>query len=70
MGPLSSRDARIQAAWKADRAYLFAIAAGMLGRPAEAEDVVQEAFARLAELPSMTSTTFGMAGSRYPSAVP
>ena len=28
--------------------YLFAIAAGMLGRPAEAEDVVQEAFARLA----------------------
>ena len=48
MGPSSSRDARVQAAWKADRAYLFAIAAGMLGRPAEAEDVVQEAFARLA----------------------
>jgi RNA polymerase sigma-70 factor (ECF subfamily) len=48
MGPLSSRDARVRAAWKADRAYLFAIAAGMLGRPAEAEDVVQEAFARLA----------------------
>jgi RNA polymerase sigma-70 factor (ECF subfamily) len=44
----SSREARVQAAWKADRAYLFAIAAGMLGRPAEAEDVVQEAFARLA----------------------
>jgi RNA polymerase sigma-70 factor (ECF subfamily) len=48
MGPSSSRDTRVQAAWKADRAYLFAIAAGMLGRPAEAEDVVQEAFARLA----------------------
>jgi RNA polymerase sigma-70 factor (ECF subfamily) len=47
MGPSSSRDTRVQAAWKADRAYLFAIAAGMLGRPAEAEDVVQEAFARL-----------------------
>ncbi|HEX5296910.1 MAG TPA: sigma-70 family RNA polymerase sigma factor [Streptosporangiaceae bacterium] len=48
MGRSSSREARVQAAWKADRAYLFAIAAGMLGRPAEAEDVVQEAFARLA----------------------
>jgi RNA polymerase sigma-70 factor (ECF subfamily) len=47
MGP-SSRDARVRAAWEADRRYLFAIAAGMLGRPAEAEDVVQEAFARLA----------------------
>ncbi len=48
MGPSSSRDARVHAAWKGDRGYLFAIAAGMLGRPAEAEDVVQEAFARLA----------------------
>ena len=47
MGPSSSRDARVRAAWQADRGYLFAIAAGMLGRPAEAEDVVQEAFARL-----------------------
>jgi RNA polymerase sigma-70 factor (ECF subfamily) len=48
MGPSSSRDARVRAAWEADRGYLLAIAAGMLGRPAEAEDVVQEAFARLA----------------------
>ena len=48
MGPSSSRDVRVHAAWKGDRRYLFAIAAGMLGRPAEAEDVVQEAFARLA----------------------
>jgi RNA polymerase sigma-70 factor, ECF subfamily len=48
MGPSSSGDARVRAAWEADRGYLFAIAAGMLGRPAEAEDVVQEAFARLA----------------------
>jgi RNA polymerase sigma-70 factor, ECF subfamily len=47
MGP-SSRDARVRAAWKDDRGYLLAIAAGMLGRPGEAEDVVQEAFARLA----------------------
>jgi RNA polymerase sigma-70 factor (ECF subfamily) len=42
-----TRDARIQAAWAANRSYLLAIAAGMLGRPADAEDVVQEAFARL-----------------------
>lgn len=48
MGPSSSRDARVRAAWKDDRGYLLAIAAGMLGRPGEAEDVVQEAFARLA----------------------
>jgi RNA polymerase sigma factor (sigma-70 family) len=48
MVPSLSRDARVRAAWEADRGYLFAIAAGMLGRPAEAEDVVQEAFARLA----------------------
>jgi hypothetical protein len=48
MGPSSSRDARVHAAWEADHGYLFAIAAGMLGQPAEAEDVVQEAFARLA----------------------
>lgn len=46
-----SRDARIRAAWKADRSYLLAVAAGMLGRPAEAEDVVQEAFARLSAAP-------------------
>lgn len=48
MRPSSSRDARVRAAWQADRGYLFAVAAGMLGHPAEAEDVVQEAFARLA----------------------
>lgn len=48
MDPSLSRDARIRAAWEADRFYLLAIAAGMLGRPADAEDVVQEAFARLA----------------------
>jgi len=44
----SSGDARVRAAWEADRWYLLAIAVGMLGRPAEADDVVQEAFARLA----------------------
>jgi RNA polymerase sigma-70 factor, ECF subfamily len=48
MGRSSTRDARVRAAWAADRGYLFAVAAGMLGRPGEAEDVVQEAFTRLA----------------------
>lgn len=43
----SSRDARVRARWEADRTYLLAIATGMLGRPAEAEEVVQEAFTRL-----------------------
>jgi RNA polymerase sigma-70 factor, ECF subfamily len=47
----SSRDARVQAAWEGDRSYLLAIATGMLARPADAEDVVQEAFARLAAAP-------------------
>jgi len=43
----SLQDARVRAAWAADRSYLLAIATGMLGRSAEAEEVVQEAFARL-----------------------
>ena len=50
MGPSSSRDAGFGLPGSPIRGYLFAIAAGMLGRPAEAEDVVQEAFARLTEL--------------------
>jgi RNA polymerase sigma-70 factor, ECF subfamily len=49
--PLSPRDARFQVAWVADRRYLLAVAAGMLKRPDDAEDVVQEAFARLAASP-------------------
>lgn len=45
-----SDETRIRAAWQADRPYLLAVAAGMLGRSTDAEDVVQEAFARLAEV--------------------
>ncbi|WP_344319112.1 sigma factor, partial [Actinocatenispora thailandica] len=45
-----SDETRIRAAWQADRPYLLAVAAGMLGRSVDAEDVVQEAFARLAEV--------------------
>jgi RNA polymerase sigma-70 factor, ECF subfamily len=45
------QDARVRGAWTADRSYLLAIAVGMLGRPGDAEDVVQEAFARLAAAP-------------------
>jgi RNA polymerase sigma-70 factor, ECF subfamily len=48
MEPPSPHDARVQAAWAAHRPYLLAIAAGMLKRRDDAEDVVQEAFARLA----------------------
>lgn len=44
----SPHDARVQAAWAADRPYLLAVAAGMLKRHEDAEDVVQESFARLA----------------------
>jgi RNA polymerase sigma-70 factor, ECF subfamily len=41
-------DARFQAAWAAHRPYLLAVAAGMLKGREDAEDVVQDAFARLA----------------------
>lgn len=39
---------RIASAWRDDRAYLVAIASRILSDPAEAEDVVQDGFARLA----------------------
>src|SRR5580658_9547679 len=44
----SPHDAGVQAACAAHRPYLLAVAAGMLKRQDGAEDVVQEAFARLA----------------------
>ncbi len=47
-----SAEAWVRAAWKAHRSYLLAIAARMLGGPADAEDIVQEAFARLAAGPA------------------
>ena len=39
---------RITTAWRDDRAYVIAIASRILADPTEAEDVVQDAFARLA----------------------
>src|SRR4051812_17115845 len=42
---------RIEAAWRDDRAYLTAIASRVLSDPSEAEDVVQDGFARLAVQP-------------------
>lgn len=39
---------RIAAAWRDDRAYVIAIASRILADPTEAEDVAQDAFARLA----------------------
>jgi RNA polymerase sigma-70 factor (ECF subfamily) len=51
MTPLSGHDAQVQAAWIAHRPYLLAVAAGMLKRRDDAEDVVQDAFARLTASP-------------------
>ncbi len=48
MEPPSPQDAWVHAAWAAHRRYLLAVAAGMLKREDDAEDLVQEAFARLA----------------------
>ena len=48
---MSARDAQVQAASTAHRPYLLAVAAGMLKRRDDAEDVVQEAFARLTASP-------------------
>jgi len=48
---MQPHDARVQAAWAADRPYLLTVAAGMLSRRDDAEDVVQDAFARLAAAP-------------------
>lgn len=42
---------RIATAWSRDRRYLHAVAARVLGDHTEAEDVVQDAFARLAMQP-------------------
>lgn len=44
----SPHNAPVQDAWAADRPYLMAVASGMLESHEDAEDVVQEAFARLA----------------------
>jgi len=51
MAPPSPHDAKVQAAWAAHRPYLLAVAAGMLKGWDDAEDVVQEACARLAASP-------------------
>src|SRR5262245_9539209 len=40
-------DPRVEDAWRTDRSYLIAIATQMLGDRVEAEDVVQDGFARL-----------------------
>jgi RNA polymerase sigma-70 factor (ECF subfamily) len=43
-----TNDERLTRPWRDDRAYLLAIASRILADPVEAEDVVQDAFARLA----------------------
>lgn len=59
MEPPSPHDARVQAAWAAHRPYLLAVAAGMLKRRDDVEDVVQEAFARLTASPDAIEDTRG-----------
>lgn len=56
---LTAHDARVQAAWTAHRPYLLAVAAGMLQRRSDAEDVVQEAFTRLAASPDVIKDVRG-----------
>ncbi|MBB4935194.1 RNA polymerase sigma-70 factor (ECF subfamily) [Lipingzhangella halophila] len=48
---MPSSEERIAAVWSRDRRYLHAVAARVLGDRTEAEDVVQDAFARLALQP-------------------
>jgi RNA polymerase sigma-70 factor, ECF subfamily len=43
-------DRRFEAVWHDHRGYLLGMASRMLGDPAEAEDVIQEAFDRLARI--------------------
>ena len=59
MGPSSSRDARVHAAWKGDRGYLFAIAAGMLGRLPRPRTWCRRRSPGWRELPSRISTMSG-----------
>ena len=60
MEPPSPQDAWVHAAWAAHRRYLLAVAAGMLKREDDAEDLVQEAFALLI----MLSHSFALAMKR------
>jgi RNA polymerase sigma-70 factor, ECF subfamily len=46
--PTAATDPRFDAAWRDEHGYLVALATRMLGDRASAEDVVQEAFGRLA----------------------
>ncbi|MCU1390378.1 MAG: polymerase subunit sigma [Ilumatobacteraceae bacterium] len=49
--PMSPIGRTIEQVWADDRAYVYGMAFRMLGQHAEAEDVVQEAFGRLAQVP-------------------
>ncbi|MGH9246446.1 MAG: sigma-70 family RNA polymerase sigma factor [Acidimicrobiales bacterium] len=50
IAPRPPTDSRLDGVWRANRGYLVGMASRMLADPAEAEDVVQEAFGRLARV--------------------
>jgi RNA polymerase sigma-70 factor (ECF subfamily) len=51
LDPASTTDRRFEDVWRDDRAYLLGLASRMLGDSTEAEDVIQDAFSRLARMP-------------------
>jgi RNA polymerase sigma-70 factor (ECF subfamily) len=51
MQPTAASDPRFEDTWRDDRRYVLSLATRMLGDAAGAEDVVQEAFGRLARVP-------------------
>jgi RNA polymerase sigma-70 factor (ECF subfamily) len=50
LDPASTTDRRFDDVWRDNRAYLLGLASRMLGDSTEAEDVVQDAFSRLARM--------------------
>jgi len=50
LDPASATDRHFAEVWRDDRAYLLGLASRMLGDPTEAEDVIQDAFGRLARV--------------------
>ena len=61
----ASVDPRIDEVWRADRGRMLGLARRMLGDATEAEDVVQEAFGRLARVDLDELEDINAVGSRW-----